>query len=161
MILHATQKDIPVIRNIALQTWPVAYGEILSTEQMDYMLEMMYSESSLREQMQAKKFIIFYNEMQQPQGFAGYYFNDDNVCKLDKLYVLPTAQCSGAGKKLLQVVETDAKDNKANILRLNVNIHNKAKGFYERNGFIIAERIDVPIGNGYFMNDYVMEKSVM
>lgn len=34
---------------------------------------------------------------------------------------------------------------------------NRARGFYERLGFNVTETVDIPIGEGYFMNDYVME----
>jgi ribosomal protein S18 acetylase RimI-like enzyme len=48
----------------------------------------------------------------------------------------------------------------AESLELQVNVNNKAKGFYERLGFVEREKIDLDIGNGYFMNDYVMEKKL-
>ncbi|HCT22582.1 MAG TPA: N-acetyltransferase, partial [Chitinophagaceae bacterium] len=48
----ADTSDIPTIQAIANATWPVAYGDILSQEQMSYMLDMMYSTESLDKQMQ-------------------------------------------------------------------------------------------------------------
>jgi hypothetical protein len=38
-----------------------------------------------------------------------------------------------------------------------VNRYNKAKDFYEKAGFKIIETVDIEIGNGFYMNDYVME----
>jgi hypothetical protein len=46
------------------------------------------------------------------------------------------------------------------LLYLNVNRHNKARLFYEKLGFIIAREEDNDIGNGFYMNDYVMEKKL-
>jgi ribosomal protein S18 acetylase RimI-like enzyme len=40
---------------------------------------------------------------------------------------------------------------------VNVNRHNKALHFYEKYGFKIIREEDIDIGEGYFMNDYVME----
>ena len=37
----------------------------------------------------------------------------------------------------------------AESLELQVNVNNKAKGFYERLGFVKREKIDLDIGNGY------------
>ena len=54
MIRTATPQDINAIQQIAEQTWPEAYSEILSPEQMRYMLDLFYSEASLLEQMQQK-----------------------------------------------------------------------------------------------------------
>jgi ribosomal protein S18 acetylase RimI-like enzyme len=39
---------------------------------------------------------------------------------------------------------------------LNVNRNNKALGFYQKFGFVILREEDIDIGNGYFMNDYIM-----
>jgi len=38
-----------------------------------------------------------------------------------------------------------------------VNRQNNAKNFYEKLGFVVIKEEDIDIGNGYFMNDYVME----
>jgi ribosomal protein S18 acetylase RimI-like enzyme len=44
-------------------------------------------------------------------------------------------------------------------LELNVNRQNTAIGFYKKLGFKIIAEEDIPIGNGFFMNDYVMQIS--
>jgi ribosomal protein S18 acetylase RimI-like enzyme len=41
-----------------------------------------------------------------------------------------------------------------------VNRENKAIGFYNKLGFTIIAEEDIPIGNGFFMNDYVMQISL-
>jgi ribosomal protein S18 acetylase RimI-like enzyme len=89
-------------------------------------------------------------------GFASVSAEGNDTFKLNKLYVLPDTQKSGAGKALLQEVIAYAKENGGNRLLLQVNRDNNAKGFYEKQGFTILEEIDLSIGNGYFMNDYVM-----
>ena len=43
---------------------------------------------------------------------------------------------------------------------LNVNRYNKALYFYEKHGFTIAQEVDIEIGEGYFMNDYIMKLSL-
>ena len=48
----------------------------------------------------------------------------------------------------------------ARSLLLNVNRHNKAISFYKKYGFDIIAEEDIDIGNGYYMNDYVMEKKL-
>lgn len=161
MIKQASIQDIPVIQKIAFETWPLTYGSILSKAQLDYMLELIYSETSLQKQFAKTKFIILFDETQQPQAFAAYYELEPNIFKLDKLYVLPSTQGSGAGKALLNYVINDIEKNGATALRLNVNIHNKAKSFYGKNGFAVIYKDDIDIGNGYFMNDFIMEKKLL
>jgi len=41
-----------------------------------------------------------------------------------------------------------------------VNRYNAAKGFYEKLGFEITGTEDIDIGDGYFMNDFTMEKKL-
>ena len=49
-IREASKNDIATIKEIATITWPIAYGTYISSAQLDYMLDMMYSDASLIEQ---------------------------------------------------------------------------------------------------------------
>jgi ribosomal protein S18 acetylase RimI-like enzyme len=149
--------DIPVIRQIAFTTWPVAYGQILSKEQLDYMLDKMYSEPALQEQIGNGHQFYLAGFTENILGFASVSKEEDGCFKLNKLYVLPDTQKSGAGRALLQEVISYTKANNGSKLILQVNRNNQAKGFYEKHGFRVIEEIDLAIGNGYFMNDYIME----
>jgi GNAT superfamily N-acetyltransferase len=157
LIKKATPASINDIRRIAQETWPVAYGELLSKEQLDYMLGMMYSETSLLEQM-AKGHQFFMAELDGSAfGFASVSDEEEGKFKLNKLYVIPITQKTGAGKALLEKAIEYAKQHGGNKLFLQVKRDNNARGFYEKQGFIITGELDLDIGNGYFMNDYIME----
>ncbi len=157
IIRKATTADIADIRRIAQATWPDAYGNILSPEQLQYMLNWMYSENSLEEQM--NKGHQFYMAALESDvfGFASVSAEGDGMFKLNKLYVIPITQKTGAGKALLMETVNYAKENGGNKLILQVNRVNNAKGFYEKHGFVITKEIDLEIGEGFFMNDYIME----
>ena len=43
-------ESIPIIQHIAKITWAIAYQEIISNEQLVYMLDKMYSTESLQNQ---------------------------------------------------------------------------------------------------------------
>jgi len=159
-IRNATQDDIPNIQEIAFSTWPVAYSAILSKEQLHYMLDMFYSGASLRDQMKNGHTFLMAEYNGEVAGFAAYNQLAPSVFKLQKLYVLPMAQKTGAGKILLNEVIERIKKEGAQKLQLNVNRNNKAIGFYEKMGFIILKEDDINIGENYFMNDYVMEKKL-
>lgn len=160
MILReASVIDVPVIRDIAYRTWPVAYGAILSTAQLHYMLELMYSEEALRDQLVVKghRFTLAVIEG-AAQGFAGFEtgYNGSLVTRLHKLYVLPSAQGTGAGRHLMAHVIERAKEHGDAAVELNVNRFNPARGFYERHGFRIISDEVIDIGNGFVMDDHVM-----
>jgi diamine N-acetyltransferase len=159
-IKNADLTDIPLIRELTYEVWPQTYAGIISQEQIDYMLELMYSEESLKEQINTgAKFIIVY-ENNTPVGFASYQEIAPALFKLNKLYVLPSQQGKGTGKLLVEHIITAAKKRNGEALQLQVNRRNKAKSFYEKLGFAVIKEFDFDIGNGYVMDDYVMEKKI-
>ena len=154
-------ESIPVIQLLAQITWVVAYKEILSEAQMSYMLGQIYSTKSLQNQIeeQGHQFILVTAE-EKAAGFASYGVKkeeDQTIYKLHKIYIDPNQQGKGIGKILLDYILQDIKPSGAKGLELNVNRHNKALGFYQKLGFEIIDEQDIPIGNGYFMNDYIMK----
>lgn len=160
VIREATIADIAAIRHIAYHTWPKAYGDILSKEQLDYMLEWMYSENALAEQFQKGHCFFMADLANSSMGFASVSAEGNHIYKLNKLYVLPDTQKTGAGKALLHKVIQYTKEHGGNRLQLQVNRNNNAKNFYEKHGFTIILEADLEIGNGFLMNDYIMERVV-
>lgn len=162
-ILEATVHDISTIQQIAKETWPLAYGNILSPDQIEYMLEKMYSEQSILEQISVLKhqFFIFEKD-KKAVAFASIQLNYPNpsVMKLHKLYTLPETQGTGIGKELIQFISNLAVIKKQSILQLNVNRFNSAVSFYQKQGFEIVKEENIAIGHGFWMEDYVMEKSL-
>ncbi len=158
LITPATASDIPLIRELTYKIWPQTYSPILAKEQIEYMLDKMYSPASLEQQMNSKHFfIIGRDEKDVPVGFASYSEIEKEIFKLHKLYVLPARQGQGIGKDLLEFITNDIRFMGAKALDLNVNRYNhNAKAFYEKNGFIIIREEDIDIGGGYFMNDFVL-----
>ncbi|HEY4061210.1 MAG TPA: GNAT family N-acetyltransferase [Puia sp.] len=161
-IRTADLEDINVIGFLAQQIWPATYGEILSAEQLRYMMNLFYSPASLRRQMveDHHQFLLL-EEAEEPIGFAAWSaLSEPGVYKLHKLYVLPGRQGKGLGKTILQFIFEAIRPEGAVTLRLNVNRYNRARQFYEKMGFVVVKEEDVAIGNNYFMNDFVMEVKV-
>jgi GNAT superfamily N-acetyltransferase len=154
----ATREHIPIIQHIAFEVWPKAYGDIPSAAQLNYMLDLIYSEASLKKQIAGgHQFTLAYDDT-GPVGFASFSETEPGIYKLQKLYVLSNQQGKGTSKLLVTHVLDAVTTRGSTALRLNVNRHNKAKAFYERFGFEVIKEEDIDIGNGYLMNDYVMEK---
>lgn len=157
MIRQADIQDIPAIRAMADVVFRNTYKEILSPEQMEYMMEMMYSEESLRRQLEEGVFF-----MDEGRGYASARPDgaaDDGTPRyhLEKLYVMPEARKTGLGRELFDTIcgWVTSREPRA-LLELNVNRSNPALGFYERLGMARARSGDFPIGNGFYMNDYIM-----
>jgi ribosomal protein S18 acetylase RimI-like enzyme len=167
-IVSAKIDDIPAIQHIASITWPVAYIDILTPRQTEYMLNMMYSHQTLLKQVTEEGHLFYLlKDDSKKIGFAGispYSYTSSaipanaNIWKLHKLYLLPEAQGTGAGKKLMDHCLTEIKTHGGNYLVLNVNRENKAFQFYLKNGFEVLETADFDIGAGFFMKDHVLGK---
>ena len=160
-IVPAGREHIPLIRKIVDETWPPTYGSIISGTQINYMIDLFYSNAALEKQFRSGHQFLLAMEEEQALGFAGFEFNNEpHTAKLHKLYVLPNTQGKGIGHVLLDAVVNAAIAAKQSSLILNVNRHNKAFDFYEQHGFRILKEEDIDIGSGYFMNDYVMIKQL-
>jgi diamine N-acetyltransferase len=160
-ISEAALSDIKQIQNIVDITWPITYGKILSKEQLDYMLCLFYSNEALTLQYNKKEqlFYMIYEDGTN-LGFIGieHNYNGETVTKIHKIYLLPETQGKGIGKKVIEEIEKLALENKSKALSLNVNRFNSALGFYQKIGFEIVDEVNIEIGNGYLMEDYVMDK---
>jgi ribosomal protein S18 acetylase RimI-like enzyme len=157
-IRRANSEDVPLIRELCFKVWPQTYASILSQEKIDYMLELMYSSDSLEEQMNNGSQFIFVYEDEEPVGFAAYFEKAPTIFKLDKIYILPSQQGKGTGRFVVDYILDEIRQKGATSLQLQVQRENKARNFYEKLGFAIIDEKDFDIGNGFFMNDYVMEK---
>ncbi|WP_298734009.1 GNAT family N-acetyltransferase [uncultured Chitinophaga sp.] len=161
-IREATTTDITLIQELTERIWRPTYQHILSAEQIDYMIDLMYSTASLRRQMEAleHQFILLYDGT-TAIGFAAYSTTDAaGIYKLHKIYLDGGYQGKGVGKFLINAVITRVKAQQGHILELDVNRHNKARHFYEKQGFVVVKEKDTDIGQGYLMNDYVMQKTL-
>ncbi|MTH14629.1 GNAT family N-acetyltransferase [Flavobacterium sp. LC2016-01] len=162
-ITEAFIEDIAKIQEIANITWPITYGEILTTEQLDYMLNLIYSDEALSKQIQNKEQLFYLiSDSESIIGFIGIEHNYKNtaVTKIHKIYLLPETQGKGYGKIVFETIEKLASENNSKELLLNVNRFNAALNFYKKLGFEIKETVDIEIGNGYLMEDYVMGKNI-
>ncbi|GAA3768661.1 GNAT family N-acetyltransferase [Flavobacterium ginsengiterrae] len=162
-ITDASIEDIAKIQEIAHITWPITYGEILTAEQLEYMLDLIYSDEALSRQIQNKEQLFYLiSDADSVIGFIGieHNYNNEAVTKIHKIYLLPETQGKGYGKIVFEEIGKMALENHSKDLLLNVNRFNTALNFYKKLGFEIKETVDIEIGNGYLMEDYIMGKRI-
>ena len=159
-ITDATPADYATIRQLAYDIWPVAYGHILKKEQLDYMLDAFYSVESIARCAANGHHFLLALENGNCLGFISYehHYKGQSVTRIHKIYILPETQGKGIGKRLIERVESLAKEQHSTALSLNVNRFNNAQLFYKKLGFEITGEEDIEIGRGYLMEDYKMEK---
>ncbi len=155
----ASKKDVAVIASLADKIWRKYYIDIISLEQIEYMLKKMYSVESLIQQMDSgHQFTLAYKNG-SPLAYISISSTDNKNYFLHKFYVDTDIQREGLGTQLFGFVLSEVRS--AETIELTVNRQNfKAINFYFKNGFKIKEVADFDIGNGYFMNDFIMQKQL-
>lgn len=158
LIRVAGKTDIQAIHHLAYEIWWPSYKGILSEEQIEFMLEDIYSAASLEKQMQEGATFIIAEEDGKALGFAS-FSSAEHLFKIHKLYILPSHQGKKLGSQLLNFIEDEAKKHYAKFLELNVNRNNLALSFYQKVGFEIFEEVDIPY-HQFLLNDYVMRREI-
>ena len=158
-IRKATTDDCALIRKLAWQVFPETYKDILTPDQIDYMMEWMYSEENIRKQMEEEGhvYLLAYEEC-EAAGYVSVQPEGEALFHLQKIYVLSYFQGAHCGSFLFREAIKYIKEVHPApcTMELNVNRHNKALHFYEHMGMRKVREGDFPIGNGYYMNDYIM-----
>ena len=159
-IVVANKQDIPAIKKLAKHLWPVAFASILSAQQIDYMMEMMYSRASLENQMDEGHQYAIARKNNVDVGYVSYEIdhNKTEQTKIHKLYISPHYQRHGIGKAMVDFVSQQAMQANNNAIFVNVNKYNtQAISFYNKHHFVLVKKEEIDIGNGFIMDDYVFE----
>lgn len=156
--------DFEEVRKLAQKIWPEVYREIISEEQIDYMIERMYSPRNIAKEVTEAgcqyDWIISNGDR---IGFLAYGpVSKDKECGLHKLYLLPERHGAGIGSFTLRYLIEKLRTAEVSHLTLRVNRHNVAAiRCYERNGFQITGEDCLDIGDGHIMDDYLMSHRLM
>lgn len=151
-ILVETKENIKKISKMSKSIWKETYGDILSADQIDYMLDMFLSKEAIKEQInQGYQYYVIKTD--KPCGFAAVKV-DDKVF-LNKIYLLKDYRQKGILKDFINKMKDYSKP-----IYLTVNKKNTvAITAYEHMGFKITDQITTDIGNNYVMDDFVMTYS--
>jgi len=158
----ATIEDIPALQDSAYRVWHVHYPDIITVEQIDYMLAEGYSTDRIASEI-AEQGITWLKILDNEEmiGFAAFGSYGEKSIKLHKLYLDVACHGRGIGTAALAEIEQRATSLRATTIILNVNKYNhKAINSYQRNGYQVAESVVNEIGNGFVMDDYVMKKEL-
>ena len=164
----ARTDDIAIIRDMAEVAFRHTYREILSPEQIDYMMDWMYSPDNLLKQFEDGHVYYILFSLERPCGYVSVQKEGTDsvnieVWHLQKIYVLPSEQGKGFGKLLFEKAVSHVKENSSLMnarIELNVNRQNTAVSFYRHLGMTILRDGDFHIGNGFYMNDYIMGMNI-
>ena len=151
----ATEADLPYIEASAHRIWRAHYTDLIGAAQVDYMLQLLYTPDSLRRQMaEGQQFWIVEDEG-AARGYLSVSDKGEGAYFLHKFYLDNQQRGKGIGTQAFAALLETYPDLKE--LRLTVNRQNfKSINFYFKIGFTIEQCVDIPIGEGFVMDDFQM-----
>ncbi|WP_445990137.1 GNAT family N-acetyltransferase [Chromobacterium haemolyticum] len=156
-----TAADFPSLAELAGEIWHQHFISMISREQIDYMLAGRYVPEKLSAYLEAPdRWFGLLRLDGRLVGYCSYALTaTPGEMKLEQLYLLAEMRGRGLGAYMLDAAERAARQRGCDALALTVNKHNAgAIAVYQRGGFQVREEAVFDIGNGFVMDDYVMEK---
>ena len=156
-----TEADFDTLARLGETIWRSHYSSIISMAQIDYMLSGRYTPENLRAYLRADdRWLELLRLDGGPVGYCSYALSaTPGEMKLEQIYLLEECRGKGLGGLMLRHVEARARQRGCRVLMLTVNKHNAGSiAVYRKSGFSLREEAAFDIGNGFVMDDYVMEK---
>lgn len=154
-LIKANYQHIGLIQELASSIWHEHYPNIITIDQINYMLNKMYNSESLSEQMNNLNHVFYLISNENDIiGFISVEAKSKESYHIHKFYIQSKIAGKGAGTMAFEELKkvTGAKEFSLTVNRKNY----KSINFYFKNNFKISEVKDFDIGNGYLMEDFIM-----
>ncbi len=158
-IINVKPTDIAELASLANTVWHEFFPIILTTDQIDYMVDKYQSIKAITAQL-ADGYNYYFLDDGKRLGYFGIKVDVDGLF-LSKLYLLKSSRGHGYTKDVMHFLETYAKEYTIERIWLTVNKYNEHSiNVYEHYGFVKIAAVVTDIGSGYVMDDYIMEKKL-
>lgn len=157
-----SKKNIDIVVCLARKIWQEHYLPIIGQKQIDYMLDKFQSKRAILEQINnlCEYYIINYHG--HSAGYMAFVPDkNENTLMLSKLYVRKSERGLGLGKMMLEFVENICMQRCFMNIWLTVNKNNiHSISWYLKMGFKKTGSIVQDIGEGFVMDDFILEKTI-
>ncbi len=154
--------DLAAVSRLAHDIWRRHYPGIISREQIEYMLESRYAPLRLQaESARPGRGYLVARLAGEPLGFAALAPADDapGEIVLRAFYLDPAHHGKGLGRRFMDHLIALARSRGFQHISLAVNRRNiKAINFYFKAGYQIRSAVDISIGRGFTLNDFIMAR---
>lgn len=145
---------------VADAIWTQHYTPILGEAQVEYMVEKFLSPEAVTEQINSGYEYFLFSYDYTFAGFAGIHEKDGQLF-LSKLYVDEEFRGKGIGKYMFQKFIEICKMRNLSKIWLTCNRNNtNSLAFYEHLGFLKVREEVTDIGNGFVMDDFILEYEI-
>ena len=156
------QEDIVTVAALAKEIWHRHYDCLLGAEQVHYMVGKFQSQEAVAEQI--AQGMIYKIALWDGQP-VGYYAVKKEPEKskifLSKVYIDKAHRGRGIATVMLRDILNIAEEAGLKSIYLTVNKNNKNSiAVYEKMGFRKVDEKKADIGDGFFMDDYIMEQAI-
>lgn len=150
--------DYAAIENLARPIWHECFADIISGAQIDYMLERFLTADVMQQYAHNGYRFWLVAENGDAVGFMSMHAEERRMF-LSKVYLLASHRGKGHGRRMLAFADECTRDAGLEAVYLTVNRGNtRAIEVYLRCGYEIIAEQQADIGNGFVMDDYVMER---
>ncbi len=155
-----TNEKLKIFAKMANEIWHEYFPFLLSPEQIDYMVKKFQSYEVVKSQIAEGYNYYFIEKDGLICGYIGFKIEKEYVF-LSKLYVKKEYRNSGLGKAALQFLIKTTQRLGLNRIVLTVNKYNESTiAAYKKWGLSTIDSTVTDIGNGFVMDDYIMEYRV-
>lgn len=162
-IFHKVKEheEIGIIAELGTKIWHEHYSSILESDQIDYMIDKFQSANAVAHQIENQGYEYYLiKDGYSTVGYIGIVMESERIF-LSKLYIAKEARGKGLASKAFRFLRDLAISNEKQAIWLTVNRYNSGSiAVYEKKGFIKVREQVSDIGNGYVMDDFVMEMVV-
>lgn len=155
-----TDAQIKEIATLANEIWHQHFTDIIGEEQVNYMVDKFQSYPAIKEQIiQGYE----YYQIRQGHTLAGYtgIHEEDGQLFLSKLYIKKEFRGQHISTETFHFLLDLCRERSLTNIWLTCNKHNDhTLKVYDHWGFVITREQKADIGNGYFMDDYILEYAV-
>jgi len=153
-----SDNDLFVISDLADKIWHQHFNPLIGEKQVDYMLEHFQCYDVMCRQVKEdgyEYFFLAYNNINV--GYTA-FIRDESSVFLSKIYILEEYRGKKIAKVAIQYMIDLCRKNGLSKIWLTVNRLNlNTIMVYQKIGFKIVSEQKKDIGNGFYMDDYIME----
>lgn len=163
MFTHViTVEEIAEVARLAAEIWREYYVSIITLEQIDYMIGKYQAVPAITDQIchQGYEYYLIYHDGSSTIGYMSVRQEEEKLF-LSKFYIGKEHRGRGYASQAMAFLEQLCKDRNLSHIWLTVNRHNESSiAVYEKKGYRTVREQIADIGNGFVMDDFIMEKEI-
>jgi len=156
-----TAEDVTTVVELAGEIWTEHFPPIIGAAQTAYMIEMFQSAKAVRRQIAEDGYLYYLLQSGSDRiGYTAVHPEPENHAMfLSKIYIRKSFRGQGCSRAVVNFIANLCRESGLGMIYLTVNKRNFSSiAVYKKLGFVCAQELVTGIGNGFVMDDYVMEK---